>query len=72
MLAVMNDSRGARGPERAFITRLTGGRRAASGRAGKETVTGGEIREAYNSSTARSAPGSLPRPWYLTSSRLAF
>ena len=43
MLAVMNDSGGAPGPERAFITRLTGGRqagRAASGRARKEAEAG--------------------------------
>lgn len=44
MLAVMNDSGGAWGPERAFINRLTGERRAgrpASGRAGKRESKGG-------------------------------
>lgn len=67
MLAVMNDSGGAPGPERAFITRLTGGRRAlraASGRAGKRRVAGGRVKEAFNSPSAWSAPGSSPRPWY--------
>lgn len=65
---MMNDLGGGQGPERAFITRLTGGRRAgwaASGRAGKEAVAGRRIREAYSSPTAPSAPGSSPRPWYL-------
>lgn len=69
MLAVMNDSEGAPGPGRAFITLLTGGRRAwraARGRAGKRPLAGGSVREAFNSPTAWSAPGSSPRPWYLT------
>lgn len=59
MLTVMNDSGGAPGPERAFITRLTGGRqagRAASGRAKKEAEAGARIREVYSSPL----PGQLP------------
>lgn len=42
----MNDSEGAPGPERAFITLLTGGRRAwraASGRAPERPVAGGGV-----------------------------
>lgn len=59
-----------RGPERAFITRLTGGRRtrrATSGRARKRPVAGGRVREAFNSPTACSVPRSSPRPSYLIS-----
>lgn len=46
----MNDSGGARGPERAFITRLTGGRRPGEQRVdvpGKRPVAGGRVREAF-------------------------
>lgn len=72
MLAVMNDSGGAPGPERAFITRLTGGRqagRAASGRARKEAEARATLREVYSSPV----PGSSRLfTWYLTSLSSAF
>ena len=54
---MMNDSGGAPGPERAFITRLTGGRqagRAASGRARKNAEARARLREVYS----RPVPGS--------------